>query len=350
MPPVTAAPRRAAANRRHEIMESSVSMPSVRTSFPPLAALVAASLFAVARPAAAAPFAYVPNQKSGTISVIDIATDTVTKTLSGGGALGKRLQAIDSDVKGDILFVVDAEHNKLFAIDPSNDSVKHSVDIGEDAEGVRLSPSGDMIAVCAEGQHKVLLVDAKTFQITSRIPTQGKNPEHCEFAPDKLLLTSNEGTDNLDVIDLGQKKSVGTIATSGHPRGAAFIPGTTRVYVAQESANAVDIIDLPSRKKIASIATPLRTAGITVSHDGKRIYAAAGGAGSVAVIDVATNKVTNEIKVGQRPWNMALTPDGKKLYVANGRSNSVSVIDTASLTVTKEIPVGELPWGVTIPQ
>jgi YVTN family beta-propeller protein len=316
-----------------------------------LAALVASALFATALPAVAAPFAYVPNQKSGTISVIDTATDTVTKTLTGGGALGKRLQAIDSDVKGDILYVVDAEHNKLFAIDPSNDTVKHSVDIGEDAEGVRLSPSGDTLAVCAEGQHKVLLVDAKTFEITTRIPTEGKNPEHCEFAPDaKLLLTSNEGSDNLDVIDLAAKKSVGTIATSGHPRGAAFVPGTTHVYVAQESANAVDVIDLASRKKIASIATPLRTAGVTVSHDGKRIYAAAGGAGSVAVIDVATNKVTNEIKVGQRPWNMALTPDGKKLYVANGRSNSVSVIDTASLKVTKEIPVGELPWGVTIPQ
>jgi YVTN family beta-propeller protein len=332
-------------------MEPSVSMPSIRKPSPPLAALLSAVLLGAALPAAASTFAYVPNQKSGTISVIDTATDTVTKTLSGGGALGKRLQAIDSDVKGDILYVVDAEHNKLFAIDPADDSVKHSVDIGEDAEGVRLSPSGDMLAVCAEGQAKVLLVDAKTFRITARIPTQGRNPEHCEFAPDtKLLLTSNEGSDNLDVIDLAQKKSVGTIATSGHPRGAAFIPGTTHVYVAQESANAVDVIDLPSRKKIASIATPLRTAGVTVSHDGKRVYAAAGGAGSVAVIDVATNKVTHEIKVGQRPWNMALTPDGKKLYVANGRSNSVSVIDTASLKVTKEIPVGELPWGVTIPQ
>jgi YVTN family beta-propeller protein len=351
MPPVTAAPRCVAANRRHEIMEPSVSMPSMKKRFSLFAALVAATQLGAALPAAASPFAYVPNQKSGTISVIDTATDTVTKTLSGSGALGKRLQAIDSDVKGDILYVVDAEHNKLFAIDPSNDTVKHSVDIGEDAEGVRLSPSGDMLAVCAEGQHKVLLIDAKTFQITSRIPTQGKNPEHCEFAPDKkLLLTSNEGTDNLDVIDLGQKKSVGTIATSGHPRGAAFIPGTTHVYVAQESANAVDVIDLPTRNKIASITTPLRTAGITVSRDGKHVYAAAGGAGSVAVIDVATNKVTHEIKVGQRPWNMALTPDGKKLYVANGRSNSVSVIDTASLKVTKEIPVGELPWGVTIPQ
>ena len=72
-----------------------------------------------------------------------------------------------------MLYVVDAEHNKLVAIDPATDSVKHSVDIGEDAEGVRLSPSGDMIAVCAEGQHKVLLIDAKTFKIEARIPTAG---------------------------------------------------------------------------------------------------------------------------------------------------------------------------------
>src|SRR5690348_14409095 len=155
---------------------------------------------AVAAPAIAAPFAYVPNQKSGTISVIDTATDTVTRTLSAGGSLGKRLQAIDADSKGDVLYVVDAERNKLIAIDPATDSVKHSVDIGEDAEGVRLSPRDDLLAVCAEGQHKVLLIDPKTFKIETRIPTQGHNPEHCEFAPDAaLLLTSNEGSDNLDV-------------------------------------------------------------------------------------------------------------------------------------------------------
>jgi YVTN family beta-propeller protein len=305
----------------------------------------------ISAPAVAASLAYVPNQKSGTISVIDTATDTVTRTLSANGSLGKRLQAIDADAKGDVLYVVDAEHNKLVAIDPASDAVKHSVDIGEDAEGVRLSPKGDVLAVCAEGQHKVLLVDPKTFQIQARIPTQGHNPEHCEFAPDAaLLLTSNEGSDNLDVIDLKQKKSVGVIATSGHPRGAAFVPGTSHVYIAQESANTVDVVDLPTRKKIASIATALRTAGVTVSHDGKRVYAANGGAGSVSVIEVATNKVIKEIPVGKRPWNMALTADGKKLYVANGRSNSVSVIDTAGLAVVKEIPVGELPWGVIIPQ
>jgi YVTN family beta-propeller protein len=329
------------------------SIPSAFHRTPPrLAGAMTGLLLALAcAQACAAPLAYVPNQKSGTISVIDTGSDSVTRTLSAKNALGKRLQAIDANAAGTVIYVVDAEHDQLVAIDPATDSVKQSVAIGDDAEGVRLSPSGDTLAVCAEGQHVVLLIDAKTFKIDARIPTQGKNPEHCEFTPDgKLLLTSNEGSDNLDVIDLAQRKSVGVIATSGHPRGAAFVPGTPHVYVAQESANVVDVIDLAARKKIQSIPTALRTAGVIVSHDGKRIYAANGGAGSVSVIDVATHKSIAEIPVGQRPWNMALTPDGKKLYVANGRSNSVSVIDTGTLKVVKDIPVGELPWGVVIPQ
>jgi len=201
----------------------------------------------------------------------------------------------------------------------------------------------------AEGQNLVLLIDAKSFKVDARIPVKGRNPEHCEFTPDgKHVVTSNEGSDNLDVIDVATRASTGVIATSGHPRGAAFLPGGKQLYVAQESANKVDVIDFTARSKTLSIDTALRTAGLTITKDGKLIYAANGGAGSVSVIDPATNKVIKEIPVGKRPWNMALTPDGRKLYVANGRSNSVSVIDTGSLGVVKEIPVGELPWGVVI--
>lgn len=326
----------------------SLQAPRARTASASLAAALAGALFAVG--AAAAPFAYVPNQKSGTISVIDTASDTVVKTLSANGVLGKRLQAIDADAKGQTLYVVDAEHDQLVAIDPATDTLRHKVAIGDDAEGVRLAPDGRTLAVCAEGQHVVLLIDAATFEIGARIPTKGRNPEHCEFTPDgKSLLTSNEGSNDMDVIDVASKASTGTIATSGHPRGAAFV-GTNKVYVAQETANAVDVIDVAARKKTASVATALRAAGAIASADGKRVYVANGGAGSVSVVDVATNQVVKEIPVGKRPWNMALTPDGGKLYVANGRSNSVSVIDTKKLAVSKEVPVGELPWGVVIPQ
>ncbi|MEO5559556.1 MAG: beta-propeller fold lactonase family protein [Dokdonella sp.] len=296
----------------------------------------------------AAPFAYVPNQKSGSISVIDIARDEVVRTLTAQHQLGNRLQAIDIDTKGKTLYVIDAQNNSLFAIDPATDTVRQRVAIGEEAEGVRLSPDDKTLAVCAEGQHQVLLVDAASFKITARIPVQGKNPEHCEFSADgKWLLTSNEGSDNLDVIDVAKHASVATIASSGHPRGGAFAARTSHYYVAQESANGVDVIDFATRKKIALIPTAARAAGVTPTRDGKRVYVA-NGSGSVSVIDTAMNAVIKQITVGQRSWNMALTADGKKLYVANGRSNSVSVIDTSTFAVSKEIVVGQLPWGVVI--
>jgi len=309
---------------------------------------VAAGALATAPTPRAAPLAYVPNQKSGSISVIDTASDAVVRTLTAAGTLGDRLQALEVDARSGTLFVVDAGRQQLVALDPATDRVRGTVDIGPDAEGVRLSPDGRTLAVCAEGQHRVLLVDATTLALDARIEVRGRNPEHCEFSPDgAFLVTSNEGSDDLDVIELATRASTGTIATAGHPRGAAFLPRSGLLFVAQETANGVDMVDFGARRKLVTIATAERAAGVTAAPDGKRVYVA-NGSGSVSVIDVASRVVIREIAVGKRPWNMALTPDGRKLYVANGRSDDVSVIDTTRLAVVATIAVGERPWGVVI--
>lgn len=292
--------------------------------------------------------AYVPNQRSGTISVIDTDTDVVLRTLSAQGQLGKRLQQLLVGPSGH-LYVIDAQGHRLLELDTARDQILRSVDIGENAEGIAVSPAGDQLAVCVEGQNQVMLIDPARFTIGARIPTQGRAPEHCVYSPDGTwLLTSNEGSDDLDVIDLKAGKSTGVIATSGHPRGMAFAPDGTTVYVAQETANAVDVIDLAARRRVASIPAGLRTAGLALARDGSRVYASNGGAGTVSVIDPMARRALAEIAVGQRPWNPALNPDGRKLYVANGRSNSVSVIDTTTLKQIKQIAVGDMPWGVVI--
>ncbi|WIH05592.1 beta-propeller fold lactonase family protein [Xanthomonas translucens pv. graminis] len=301
-----------------------------------------------ATPAAA--LAYVPNQRAGTISVIDTGTDTVLRTLSAQGQLGKRLQQILPGPSGH-LYVIDAQGHRLLELDTLQDRVLRSVDIGENAEGIAASPDGRQFAVCVEGQNQVMLIDPASFAIGARIATQGQAPEHCVYSPDgALLLTSNEGSDDLDVIDLKAGKSTGVIATSGHPRGMGFAADGNTVYVAQETANAVDVIDLVARRRVASIPAGQRTAGIAISRDGRRVYASNGGAGTVSVIDTAARSTLAEIPVGQRPWNPALSANGRKLYVANGRSNSVSVIDTASMKEIKQIAVGDMPWGVVIAQ
>jgi YVTN family beta-propeller protein len=63
--------------------------------------------------APAAPFAYVPNEKSGTISIIDIATDTVTGVIPAG----KRPRGIAISPDGKFIYVSDQPSNGIHVID-----------------------------------------------------------------------------------------------------------------------------------------------------------------------------------------------------------------------------------------
>ena len=63
--------------------------------------------------AAAAPFAYVPNEGSASISVIDTATDRVTATLK----LAQKPRGIAVSLDGSRLFISDQTANALITID-----------------------------------------------------------------------------------------------------------------------------------------------------------------------------------------------------------------------------------------
>jgi len=297
-----------------------------------------------------APHAYVANEGDGTVSVIDTRTDAVTRTLVAHGESGDKLQAAVADRGEHTLFVVDAVSSQLVAIDLASGQPRARINAGKSPEGASLSPSGKTIAVCGEDDNVVTFVSVAARKVTGTAPTRGKNPEHCEWASDeRWLLTSNENSDDVDVIDVKARTSAALIHVSGHPRGIAILPGKHIAYIAQEAANGVDVVDFDQRKVLRSIPTGVRAAGALASSDGRRVYVANGGSATVSVIDTATDKVIADVPVGKRAWNMALTGDGKKLYVANGRSNSVSVIDTVTLKPIKEIAVGERPWGVQIP-
>ena len=300
--------------------------------------------------AVGAPHAYVANEHDGTVAVIDTATDDVLRTVVIHGNGGDKLQAALADRSEKTLFVVDALSSTLIVYDLAAGKVEQRIAVGKSPEGASLSPSGKQIAVCGEDDNIVNFIDVASRKVLRSIALQGKNPEHCEFSKDEhWLLTSNENSNDVDILDLTVGKSVALVHTAGHPRGIAILPDNKTAYVAQETSGGVDVIDIAAHTVTKSITTGLRPSGAIASPDGKRVYISNGGSATISVIDTAQNKVTGEVPVGKRAWNMALTHDGKKLYIANGRSDSVSVIDTVALKAIAEIPVGTLPWGVQIP-
>jgi YVTN family beta-propeller protein len=295
--------------------------------------------------ALAGPNAYVANEKSGTLSIVDTERDELIGEVRAGTK--PRGMAVSRD--GKLLYVSDQTANALLVVDLSSRKVVNKIDLGESPEGVSSSPDGRWIVAAVELTNSVAFVDAGRGALAFSVKTRGKNPEHAVFSPDgRWLFVSAEDADTLDVVDVARREQVAEIKVGRRPRGIAFTPDGKRAYVACELDSTVFAIDVEKLAVLAAIPAGQFSNGVTMRPDGASVFVSNGREASVSVIDTASNKIVASVPVGNRPWNMAITPDGRKLYVANGRSNSVSVIDAQSYRKLRDIPVGELPWGVVI--
>src|SRR2546427_2333508 len=99
--------------------------------------------------ARAAPFAYVPNERSGTVSVIDTASDRVVATIKTGG----KPRGIAASPDGRRLYVSDQPNGSLVVVDLAARAISEQIPVGKSPEGVTISRDGAVIAVAGEAKH-----------------------------------------------------------------------------------------------------------------------------------------------------------------------------------------------------
>ena len=285
----------------------------------------------------ATPLAFVSNEGSGTISVIDLAKNSVVNTIDIYG----KPRGIFAAPNSPFIYATEFTKEQLLKIDTSSQKITQQSSLGKSPEAVYVSND--------EESNSVSLIDFNTLKVVSEIPVEGKNPEHAVMSPDnQWIYVSAEDADKVDVINVQLRKQVAQIQVGKRPRGIGFTPDGKTVIVACEIESKTYLIDVASKTVKAAIQTGLRSNGVSIHPNGKLAYISNGGDGTVAVLDIEKQSLIKTIPVGKRPWNMAITPDHKKLLVANGRSNSISIIRLDSNETEAEIPVGSLPWGVAI--
>ena len=207
--------------------------------------LPAAILLGMTGLASAAPFAYVPNEKSGTLSVIDTATDTVARTITTGGK--PRGTAVSPD--GKTVYVSEQTGNALLVIDAASGKTVQRIGLGESPEGIDLSFDGKLVAAASELSNGVILVDTGPAHATTTIKVPGPNPEHAVFSPDgRQVYVGAENGSQVDVIDVAARQVVASVAVGRRPRGIAFAPDGRTAWVACELDGTLYAIDTAARK------------------------------------------------------------------------------------------------------
>lgn len=128
---------------------------------------------------------------------------------------------------------------------------------------------------------------------------------------------------------------------------------TLLIYVTNEGSDNVSVVNRQLGTVVATVKVGRAPRGIAISPNGRgiKVYVANSGSNSISVIDPTTNKVEHEIpiKFGREPEGIALATisTGKDvLFVTNYASNTVSVVDTITYQEVERIEVGNGPIAV----
>ncbi len=125
------------------------------------------------------------------------------------------------------------------------------------------------------------------------------------------------------------------------------------VYVTNEGSNNVFVINRQSSEVVAVVMVGKKPRGIAVGtrRDSLKVYVANSGSNSISVIDPTTNKVDTEIPVrfgwGAEGIAVAkLSPERELIFVTNYSSNTVSIVDGSTYQEMEKINVGNGPIAV----
>src|SRR5437867_1943810 len=163
------------------------------------------------------------------------------------------------------------------------------------------------------------ITSTQTRTVDGFIPT-GDIPTGLAFSPDGgTAYVTNQGSQNVGVIDVASAQQVATIPTPGgeSPFVVRVSPDGSRLFISTNTTT-VYIVDTQTRQVIGSVQVGFAPNGFAVHPDGRIIYVSASFGGTVTEVDMFTGAVLRTFTVGGIPQDMAVTRDGQRLYVANG--------------------------------
>jgi YVTN family beta-propeller protein len=317
-----------------------------------------------------APFAYVTNETSSNVSVIDTATNNVEATIRVGSGL-----------PGPVAVTPDGEHvyvgvrgqttsdDNVSVIDAASNTVVAKVPLAV-AAAIAITPDGKRAYVVAarslpepEPRGPGFVIDTASNTVVAHF--EGDN---IAIAPDGKAYVTHSGDGTVSVIATATNTVVGTPFRVGFdPTAIAITRDGKHLYVAIRpligvppgpGERNISVIDTASKTVVAT-GPNFSPVGIAITPDGKHVYVTEDRGtppnhrGFVSVIDTADNTVVAELDVPPSPGGIAITPDGRHAYVAIGGSPSggfwrVFVINTGGNNVVATVPVGVNPVGVGI--
>ena len=247
--------------------------------------------------------------------------------------------------------------DKVFVIDPSNNQVTASIDLGTELHvaHVVFDPTSSHAYVTANEASRVIEIDAQQHTVTRSFDLGANRGPHGErWCGDRLYVANMTGK-SLGIIDVATG-TVSEVDLQGVAVQTACTPDGRYVFVSLYDTKEVVRYAIDGGQ-ITRIALPAESQGpvqLYPSPDSKWLWVCDQGmlqnrpaSNKLYQIDIAAGTVAGNVQVGNGAHGVVVSEDGKLAYVTNVADNTVSVVDTGMLMTMATVPVGTKPNGVS---
>jgi YVTN family beta-propeller protein len=304
-------------------------------------------LFGVAQAAKPAEptLAVVLNSGDASVSLVDMKTRTVTKTIP----IGKEPHHVMLTPDEKTLLVANAMGNDIALMNPLTGEVTGRIPKIIDPYHIGYSPDNRWFITAANRLDRVDIYAANGADLKlAKTITVGKTPSHIAFTADsKLAFVTMQDSNDLAVIDLVNQTLLWKIPTGPAPAGLWMTPGDQYLLVGITGADYVQVIDWRNRREVKKIITGKGAHNFRPQGDRKHVFVTNRIASTISLLNMQTLEKVGEITgLPAGPDDMELTPDGKQLWVSFRFARKAGVIDVPSMKLVSVIPVGKSPHGI----
>ncbi|MBM3191655.1 MAG: hypothetical protein FJZ63_03230 [Chlamydiae bacterium] len=319
---------------------------------------------------------YIPNlangvADAGTVSVIDVASNTVVATITGF-TFGPAVLGFAFTNDGRTAYIssgTSSTHNVVYVVDTVAHQITSSITVGDQPTVMVITPDGAYLYVTNLSTNTTLrlptvsIISTTTHQVTKTLTpatSLGNNfSETITLHPSGSAVyipIYGSGTTGLYVIDTSTQ--TGSIASCSltAPHNISITPKGGQLFICNNKLTTLATANLNIVDQIYSIPNSFES---LVSNKGKHLYILSVGPApyplSFSVMDVYSHEQIGETlnltATGQPLQNqgLAMSLDDRYAYIVNPDQNRVAVIHATTQTLVKTIDVGSNPLAIAGP-
>ena len=123
-----------------------------------------------------------------------------------------------------IAYVSNEKSNTVSVIDTDKWAVIKTIKVGQRPRGIELTRDGKFVFVAVGDDDTIEVIDTSTQQVVDKLPS-GPDPElFVQDAAGKILYVANENDNTVTIIDIERRVRVGDVQVGVEPEGMAISP------------------------------------------------------------------------------------------------------------------------------